>query len=520
MEIFSNLYYYHCINSFQPTQRRLPMNNKYIFNDSDQRYIKMNAFYIMASNAVWAIYLAYLIFKLLFSDNLSHSTIYGNLTLITVYIVFNLVMYLKNKGTAMLKQAVSIQVAIEFILLGLQSDTDFIYYTLIVVLALLIPYYDVKKFKKTCISYAVIFVAVGTVRYIKHIIPSNVDSLCRQLSAVLIFFVMYKIAAIAKTFSDHALETVREHGEKQELILDGILDISKTVQDEATKSNAIVDTLVDTTQKVAHNMREIALASNTTSQSIEEQNSMTISIQEAIVDTSTRSQHMVTLATDSADSINNSISIMSDLKNQSATIAEANHHVNESMAKLQSKTKEAEAIAGMILTISNRTNLLALNASIESARAGDAGKGFSVVAEQIRQLAEQTKKSTEKITNIIDELNENAKEVERTISDSSNATESQGENIVTALDSFEDLKGYITQLMSDINEVDQRISGLSDANNRIVENISHLSAATQEVTSTAEQIQLMSETSLDYAESVKKAINLISDTTDSMKKYM
>ena len=190
------------------------------------------------------------------------------------------------------------------------------------------------------------------------------------------------------------------------------------------------------------------------------------------------------------------------------------------MTRLQNKTKEVEEIAGMILNISGQTNLLALNASIESARAGEAGKGFAVVAEQIRQLAEQTKSSTEEITRIINELNENAVEVVKSVADSVDATASQNEKIITAAEAFEKVNTNMTELISDIKEMDRQIYGLSESNNKIVDNIDHLSAATEEVTASAEHVRKMSEQNLTYAERVKEAINLIGDTTDDMKQYL
>ena len=357
-------------------------------------------------------------------------------------------------------------------------------------------------------------------RAIKGVGLSDVDSMCRSLCIYLMIFILNRVAAMAREFSDDALGSVEEQSGRQKKLFDGILDVSRTVQDEAVKSNSIVDELVKVTETVATSMQEIAAAANTTALSIEEQNTMTQTIQNAIGETGERSKKMVGIAISSNDSIQESIQVMDELKEQSQRIAETNDEVTESMTRLQNKTKEVEEIAGMILNISGQTNLLALNASIESARAGEAGKGFAVVAEQIRQLAEQTKSSTEEITRIINELNENAVEVVKSVADSVDATASQNEKIITAAEAFEKLNTNMTELISDIKEMDRQIYGLSESNNKIVDNIDHLSAATEEVTASAEHVRKMSEQNLTYAERVKEAINLIGDTTDDMKQYL
>ena len=307
---------------------------------------------------------------------------------------------------------------------------------------------------------------------------------------------------------------------KEKRVLEGVLGISQSIQTESVKSGELIEKLVGVTESVTNSMQEISASANTTAGSIEEQSTMTNSIQDAIGVTGESSKQMVDIAMNSNESIQENIRVMEELRTQSELITNTNHEVTTAMTKLQNKTKEVEEIAGMILNISSQTNLLALNASIESARAGEAGRGFAVVAEQIRQLAEQTKNSTEQITRIVNELNENANEVVSSVEESVEAVESQNQKIVAASETFEILNRNMTDLIDHIEEVNRQVDGLSESNNKIVENISQLSAATEEVTASAEQVHGMSEQNLQFAEQVQQAVDKMRATADDLKKYL
>lgn len=494
-------------------------DNKYCYNDMTERYRKMNHFYLISSSLLWLMYLFYLLMKL-YAKSIAAPTVYGNITFIVIFFIVNILLHLRNKTSTRLKTVISVEVGLEFLLLGMQTDAEFLFFTILGILILQIPYYDHKAYKKTCISYAVIATVVLVIRLIKYPDITNVDFYCRSLLNYILYFLLCHVSHTAKLFSDHSLNAAMEQGQRQKDMLENILSVCRTINEETDRSAERVNNLVDTSSQAAQSMQEIASAANTTAENIEEQNHMTQNIQSAIEDTSALSRQMVDVATQSNENIRTNIKLMEELQAQSARIADTNKEVTEAMARLQAKTREVENIAGIILQISSQTNLLALNASIESARAGEAGRGFAVVAEQIRQLAEQTKHSTEEITRITNELNQNATDVVSSVDSSLEATTLQNDKITASAASFTQLNENMTQLLADIDTIDKQISNLSDSNNQIVDNISQLSAATQQVTASAEHVQAMSEQNLVHAEEVKKAMELIRSRGNQMNQYL
>jgi len=277
------------------------------------------------------------------------------------------------------------------------------------------------------------------------------------------------------------------------LFVDKLHGLISRVADTTNKVSSASVELRSNSERIATGAEEVAAQAATVATAGEEMSATSGDIAQNCSMAAEGSRQASTAAVSGVQVVNETIQVMH-------CIAERVRVTAQSVGSLGNRSEQIGAIIGTIEDIADQTNLLALNAAIEAARAGEQGRGFAVVADEVRALAERTTKATKEISEMIRSIQQETQNAVKAmeigvgeVTKGGEKASDSGKALERILEQINDVTMQINQVATAAEEQTATTSEISNNMHQITEVVAHTSRGAQESAASANQLSGLAE---------------------------
>ncbi len=306
-------------------------------------------------------------------------------------------------------------------------------------------------------------------------------------------------------------------------LIEGFFNLSLSISQASRKVTSTSENATNAIEEIAKTIDEIAKGAS--SQAEEAQ--MGVQVVDKLSDQINfvyESYSGITNETNKIIDLNTvGLKAVTTLRDKSKETYETSEKIFAVVENLTNTTKDIGLFVESIENIAEQTNLLALNAAIEAARAGEAGKGFAVVADEVRKLADQSRKSTEEINNMMQSIQEESALAISSMEIMKKVSQEQNLAVDKTNSSFSDIANAIDFIVTKINDVNTAVIKMQDDKSEVISAIENISSVSQQTAASSEEVAATTENQLKTLDDMKIAAQsldqLVKQLDSKLKKY-
>ena len=276
-------------------------------------------------------------------------------------------------------------------------------------------------------------------------------------------------------------------GSMKELI-EKVAGVSNSVSNSSNEVKCYTEELQKNSIKINTSIQEIEKGMENQASDTESCLKQMNSLSELITNVNLNTSEIEVIAKETREVTGNGIILMQDLNRKSQNTSNITNSVIRNIEVLEEESKSIAAISNVLNEIAQRTNLLSLNASIEAARAGDAGKGFSVVANSIRDLAAQSIASSNEIFKIIEKINERTNQTVMSAKEAEMIVSMQSKALKKSINVFNDINTRVENLAFSLKGITSEVNDIETVKNSTLHAMTDITAVVQQTVAVTEQI--------------------------------
>ena len=429
-----------------------------------------------------------------------------------------LFMYFQFKTTEKYPFSVGIGFSLIYIIMVWLSPSGAAYPYMIPIMVVMVLFMN----RKLILITSGLFGCANIVRIIMNFAGAeNIDDVIEANMIELIITVLTILAAVTgirilQSFLTESMEELTAVMDANMKTADRIKTVAGNVEGRTRTAVDDVNETLRMTESVNSAMADIDAGMDSVVNAVAQQTNQTQMIQGTIDEVYAQTAQIVGYMDDIEEALKTSMEAMQGLTNTVDSAIDEVRDMEAAAETLKAKSDEVRGVVDVIVNISSQTNLLALNASIEAARAGEAGRGFAVVADEIRNLSEQTKRETDNIAVILNELSRDANLVTAKVEQNVALSNEENRLVKSTQEQFSIIHDKADVLSDNIHMVETKMSELMDANGLIVDSINMLSSGSEEISASVSEAHKMSEQNVKVVHNFADSIREISESMGTL----